>query len=107
MSQREFEQRVTEGKAQWITSISDLANSSALIVNLSHDNERFSVGRVLEFHGVQNVEILWTAREDDRLEGIVSAHENKKDSNGFCYLLVTDQREIRINTERQAIIYDV
>jgi hypothetical protein len=45
-------------------------------------------------------------REDHCIEGLIGTHECET-SSGIRYTLVTDQREITLDTAKRAQIYDV
>ena len=103
---RSFEQALTHGQAQWITSAVHDPAASRLVVSLTHDVAQLKARRVIEFGGIQAIEHRWTHREDNCAEGLLGAEEDAHDGR-YRYLLVTDQREIEFIANYRASIKDV
>lgn len=101
-----FEDEVTRGQAQWLTSAKYDPSAKEFVVGLTHDPERSEIQRVLHFSEVQVVRDFWTDREDNCMEGLIGAHEQRTNS-GLRYTLVTDQREITFEAGKRVRIYDV
>jgi hypothetical protein len=100
---REFEQSVVRGKALWITSLVYEPAASRLVINLTDKVDSLEPTRVIELIDIQQLEIHWTDRDDNRMEGLLGAHEEEV-SGIVRYLLVTDQREIELTTRKKAVI---
>jgi len=103
MSQ-DFEMSIVRGKAHWVTSIVHEPASARLAIWLTHDEDTFKPTRVIEFADVQKLKSQWTDRNDGTIEGLFGAHEEEL-AGVIRYLLVTDQREIQLDTRRTAVIH--
>jgi hypothetical protein len=102
----DFEQLLTQGKTQWITSLSHDAAARRVAVGFTHHPEQPETERIARFSGVERVEARWQDREEGCMETLIGAHET---SGGgfFRYLLVTDQREIEFAAAEKAKVYEV
>ena len=102
---QDFEQVLTRGLAQWITTFSHDQASRSLVVGFTHDPEHSKTERVARFAGVDKLVHRWQDRDDQCMETLIGAHETST-AGGSTYLLVTDQREIEFTAAVQANLYD-
>jgi hypothetical protein len=99
----DFEQSVVRGKAHWITSFVYEPAASRLVIQLTDNVDSPEPTRVIELINIQQLEIHWSDRDDNRIEGLLGAHEEKA-AGIVRYLLVTDQREVELTTGKKALI---
>lgn len=99
----DFEQSVVGGKAHWITSCVHEPAASRLVIQLTDNVDSSEPTRVVEFIDIQQLETHWSDRDDDRIEGLLGAHEEEV-AGIVRYLLVTDQREVEFTTRKKAVI---
>lgn len=100
----DFEQSITRGKAHWIASVVHEPASSRLVVSFSDNVDSLRPTRAIEFFDIRQLESQWTDRREGWLEGLLGAHEEEL-ADGIRYLLVTDQREIRVIVGRRAVVH--
>jgi hypothetical protein len=98
-----FEDEVTRGQAQWLTSVKYDPGTREFIVGLTHDPESAATQRVVYFAEVQSVSDSWIDRDFGCMEGLLGVHE-KETNSGIRYTLVTDQREIALVAGKRARI---
>jgi hypothetical protein len=55
-------------------------------------------------HWITSLESQWTDRNHSTIEGLLGAHEEEL-AGVTRYLLVTDQREIRLDSRRTAVVH--
>ena len=106
MSTPTFEDDATRGQAQWLTSVKYDPAARELVVGLTHDPERSETQRVLHVAEVSSVADLWIDRDDNCMETLIGAYEQKTNSC-IRYTLVTDQREIVFEAGKSASIHDI
>lgn len=105
MISRDYESAVTTGKAHWFTYFAHDPAGQKLVVGLTRDPETSETDRVLEFCKVKSIHEDWIDHDEQSIEGLLGASEEKCGPD-FRYLLVTDQREIEIVAGTQGSIYD-
>lgn len=101
-----FEQALVGGRAHWIKSFAHEPALSRLTVFLTDDVDSANPTRSVEFLEVEQVDIIWTDRDDNHHEGLLGAHEEEH-SGQVHYMLVTEQREITITARRRAVVHTV
>jgi len=101
-----FEDEVTRGQAQWLTSVKYDPAAREFIVGLTHDPESAATQLVVYFAEVTLVTDSWVDRDDNCIESLIGAHEEET-SSGIRYTLVTQQREITFEAGQRARVSDV
>ena len=105
-SSHDFEQVLTRGLAQWLTTFSHDQANRGLVVGFTHDPEHSKTELVARFAGVDRLETRWQDRNKQSMETLIGAQETST-AEGFTYLLVTDQREIEFTAAVQSKVYEV
>jgi hypothetical protein len=98
-----FEQSIVRGRAHWITSLVYEPAASRLVIQLTDNVDSREPTRVIELIDIQQLEIHWTDRDENCIEGLLGAHEEEV-AGIVRYLFVTDQREIELTTHKKAAI---
>ena len=104
-----LEEKVTRGRATYISRIEYESQSQTLVVALVDDPEKSEMpNRTLTFSKVQSYSE--SAHEDvseDYLESLLGLDERSIGSNLVAYLIATDAREVSFDSAEVPIIEDV
>ena len=98
-----FEDRITLGLVQWITLVEANDSAESLRIGLTHNPEKSATEKSLYFTGVTQVVSEWEDRNDECMESIIAAHE-EKDGEQRRYLFHTEQRRLWIWTKHPVAI---
>ena len=102
-----LEERITKGRAQYLTFFKLNEQSNGLRIGLTSSPETSTKpDQALEFTAIGTARIEWHDRDDASMETLMGATEASF-GTGFLYCLNTDQREITLTTQSPPTIQHV